>query len=300
MSNRKLSITSLRNIRDLSKEETIDFLRKHINPKLKCIEDLGTGVDLCLAMNQLFPNSFDVHKIKKGSNLSESDKRNNFKLLREAFKSSGINKNFPSEIMMQQNFQTNFYFAQWFVRFFEANQKQDNKDNTIKDKAAMKLRKNIQGGARIISKESSSRNSKRENLSSGAVTPVVTYTKIGSKRQPLSKCLSYGKFNYSVPIEVSRAERSSQTEDRCSFEDNVDVLMDTQRQLQRVSMEQIDCIEKLQLENEQLSESLEHSNLQKSYFHKKLDQIEELCEDCSSETLRSSLKRILYEEGLPM
>lgn len=298
---RKISTTSLRNIRDLSKGETIEFLRKHINPNLKCIEDLGTGVDLCLAMNQLFPNSFDLHKLKKGAHLSENDKRNNFNLLREAFRTSGINKNFPSEVMMQQNFQSNFYFAQWFVRFFEANQKRGDKDNNnMKSKVPTKSRKNIQGGARLMPKESTPRSPKSENRSSDILTPTVVLTKAIHRKPILNRSLAYGKFNYSLPVELICKEQTTQTEECLGLEDRVERLVETQRHLQRIGMEQIECIQNLQKDNENLAESLEHTNLQKSYFHKKLDQIEEICEDCPTESLRISLKRVLYEEGLPM
>ena len=314
---RKLSPSYLRNIRNLSKGETMEFFRQYINPDLKSIEDLCTGVDFCLAMNQLFPNSYDPQKLKRGHNLSERDKRSNFHLLKEAFKATGIKKNFPAEDMMQRNFQSNFYFAQWFVRFFDANRPQD--DEEITDDAVcdspktetlstgIRQQSNVHGGARLLIQNGNVKMLEGPKRSENLISQLGNGYGPTYKPRPLSavKSSGYGKLS-SRPIKVPKRptaevrDNSSQTDDIPFIDAKIECMNQVREEMEQLRLELSRAVQTLQGENQKLLESLDHSNLKKSYFYKKLDQIEELCLDCPPEALRASLKKILYEEGLPL
>lgn len=310
----KVTPSYLRNIRNLSKGETMEFFRQYINPSLKSIEDLCTGVDFCLAMNQLFPNSYDVQKLKRGDNLSERDKRSNFHLLKEAFKASGIKKNFPAEDMMQRNFQSNFYFAQWFVRFFDAHRPRNEEESTDevicdspKTETLYTGQSSVHGGARLISQIANAKTPEGTKRNDTILSHLGNGFGSAFKPRPLSavKSSGYGKLSCR-PLKVPRRptaeyrDNSSQTDEIPFIDAKIECMNQVREEMEQLRLELSKAVRTLQEENQKLLDSLDHSNLKKSYFYKKLDQIENLCLDCPPESLRASLKKILYEEGLPM
>lgn len=112
--------TQSQGIHNISKEALINWLQETLCPEMKDIGELGSGTDLCLGMEILFPGSLSLNKVRIGG-LTDYDKYHNFKCLQCIFNELGIVKNIPMEKMMRMTFMDNFYFGRWFKLFFEAN-----------------------------------------------------------------------------------------------------------------------------------------------------------------------------------
>ncbi|XP_014785751.1 microtubule-associated protein RP/EB family member 3 isoform X2 [Octopus bimaculoides] len=112
--------TQSQGIHNISKETLINWLQETLCPEMKDIGELGSGTDLCLGMEILFPGSLSLRKVRIGG-LTDYDKYHNFKCLQCIFNELGIIKNIPMENMMRMTFKDNFYFGRWFKLFFEAN-----------------------------------------------------------------------------------------------------------------------------------------------------------------------------------
>lgn len=74
------------------------------------IEDLCTGGAYCQLMDLLFPGSIPMKKVKFNSNL-EHEYIQNFKLLQQAFKRHGVDKDIPVEKLSKGRFQVRSLFA---------------------------------------------------------------------------------------------------------------------------------------------------------------------------------------------
>ncbi|CAI9736750.1 microtubule-associated protein RP/EB family member 1-like [Octopus vulgaris] len=112
--------TQSQGIHNVSKETLISWLQETLSPEMKDIGELGSGTELCLGMEILFPGSLSLKKVRIGG-LTDYDKYHNFKCLQCIFNELGIIKNIPMENMMRMTFKDNFYFGRWFKLFFEAN-----------------------------------------------------------------------------------------------------------------------------------------------------------------------------------
>ncbi|GAB1607351.1 microtubule-associated protein RP/EB family member 1-like [Argonauta hians] len=301
------AITVFPNVRNTGKKDIIDFIRKYINPKLERIEELNTGYDLCFAMFLLFPHSIKVSEVKFGPNLSISARHSNFKRLQNAFNSVGMEKNFPMESMMRGNFQDNFYFGQWFKGFFEANYAGEPYNvhelrqiffnrHSSKERSA----KDIRGGeCRVTGDLNPTIKCKR----SSTISPVNAQSPQCNSPPPTGVERAVNLLTKSVLVDTL-----SQTDETqfgiinniysCEKEADEQNIVRSDLLYEKEILEK--AVEELQNEKQTLSVCYEHSNKEKRYFYEKLREIEKLCLEEPRESLRSSIKTVLYHQGIPL
>lgn len=308
------AITVLPNVRNTSKKELMDFLQQYINPRLERIEDLGSGIDLCFGMFLLFPNSIKISEIRFGKTLSVSARHNNFKRLQSAFNAVGVEKNFPMENMMRGNFQANYYFGQWFKGFFEANYSGEPYDvNQLRqmccNRTASKDRntKEIRGGE--CKSPAETKRMPKYIKQKIAMTSPTTYSPPPPPHQA-SNSPPPSRLQSAVCIltKANLVDTLSQTDEtHCgiinsiySFEQEADEQKEVRSDLLREKAMLEQAVRDLQKEKEKLSTNYEHSNREKRYFYDKLREIEKLCLEEPIDSLRMSIKTVLYQQGIPL
>ncbi|XP_014787826.1 microtubule-associated protein RP/EB family member 2 [Octopus bimaculoides] len=107
-------------VKDISKNELLNWFRKYLSPDIQNIEELATGADFCLGMEILFPGSIDIRKVKF-VDACEYFRRMNFKQFRTALNSINLKKDIPIDDLIKGTFKHNFFFGLWFKAFFDAN-----------------------------------------------------------------------------------------------------------------------------------------------------------------------------------
>lgn len=105
---------------NFSRNDYLNWVNESLLMNLTKIEQLCTGAVYCQFMDQLFPGSIALKKIKFNSNL-EHEYINNFKALQGSFNKAGVDKVIPIEKLVTGKYMDNFEFVQWFKKLFDAN-----------------------------------------------------------------------------------------------------------------------------------------------------------------------------------
>ncbi|XP_035663898.1 microtubule-associated protein RP/EB family member 1-like [Branchiostoma floridae] len=105
---------------NLSRHEMVSWVNDSLQLKYAKIEDLCTGAAYCQFLDMLFENCVPIKKVKFDAKL-EHEYIQNFKILQEGFKKTGVDKIIPVDKLVKGGFQDNFEFVQWFKKFFDAN-----------------------------------------------------------------------------------------------------------------------------------------------------------------------------------
>jgi len=141
------------------------------------IEQLCTGAAYCQFMDQLFPGSIALKKVKFTTNL-EHEFISNFKTLQGSFNKAGVDKVIPIEKLVKGKYMENFEFVQWFKKLFDANYDGEPYD-------ALGARGGIQVGSQ---KQIQPRTSSRPAVSKPSTRPGVSRpSSTQSKRTPASQ-----------------------------------------------------------------------------------------------------------------
>lgn len=96
----------------VSRKEILDWINKVLQTDLHKIEQLGTGAVLCQLFHAYFWEAVKLPQIKWGAR-SEHEFVSNFKVLQQAFKKQGLNKNIDIQKLVQCKYQDNLEFIQW-------------------------------------------------------------------------------------------------------------------------------------------------------------------------------------------
>nr|XP_006819974.1 PREDICTED: microtubule-associated protein RP/EB family member 3-like isoform X2 [Saccoglossus kowalevskii] len=112
---------------NLSRHDMLAWVNDSLQLNYTKVEQLCSGVAYCQFMDMLFPSSIVLKKVKILAKL-EHEYINNYKLLQNSFKKTGVDKVIPVERLVKGRFQDNFEFVQWFKKFFDANYKGDDYD----------------------------------------------------------------------------------------------------------------------------------------------------------------------------
>jgi RP/EB family microtubule-associated protein len=105
---------------NISRTELVEWANERLQLNYAKIENLCSGAAYCQFMDQMFPGSVSIKKIKFDAK-SDYQYIENFKLLQSSFKKKGVDKVIPVERLCKGRFQDNFEFAQWFKKFYDAN-----------------------------------------------------------------------------------------------------------------------------------------------------------------------------------
>ncbi|KAF6205218.1 hypothetical protein GE061_019385 [Apolygus lucorum] len=108
------------NTETMSRHEMLAWINEYLPNKMQKIESLCSGSAYCILLDRLFPNSVPLKRVKVKAN-QEFEYIQNFKLLQQAFKSCGVDKEVPVDRLVRGKFQDNFEFLQWFKKFYDAN-----------------------------------------------------------------------------------------------------------------------------------------------------------------------------------
>ncbi|KAG5455033.1 Microtubule-associated protein RP/EB member 1 [Clonorchis sinensis] len=108
------------NTTHLTKRDVLTWLGSFVKGHLKRIEDLSSGCIYCIIMNEIFPGSIPLNRVKFNVK-TESEAAANFKLLLNAFRMFEVRKDIPVDNLIRGVFSENFRFAQWFKLFYDAN-----------------------------------------------------------------------------------------------------------------------------------------------------------------------------------
>merc|ERR1711990_275607 len=105
---------------NFSRNDYLRWINESLQMNLTKIEQLCTGAAYCQFMDQLFPGSIAIKKVKFTTNL-EHEFISNFKTLQGAFNKAGVDKVIPIEKLVKGKYMENFEFVQWFKKLFDAN-----------------------------------------------------------------------------------------------------------------------------------------------------------------------------------
>eukprot|EP00037_Helgoeca_nana_P013681 m.126179 g.126179 ORF g.126179 m.126179 type:complete len:272 (+) comp22173_c0_seq2:22-837(+) len=104
----------------ISRNDLVEWVNGDLQLNYTKVENLCSAAAYCQFMDQLFPGSVNIKKVKFDAN-QDYQYIDNFKLLQSAFRKKGVDKVIPVERLCKGRFQDNFEFAQWFKKFFDAN-----------------------------------------------------------------------------------------------------------------------------------------------------------------------------------
>eukprot|EP00035_Acanthoeca_spectabilis_P039736 m.64548 g.64548 ORF g.64548 m.64548 type:complete len:259 (-) comp9726_c0_seq1:4513-5289(-) len=104
----------------ISRTELVDWVNEKLQLSYAKVENLCSAAAYCQFMDQLFPGSVNLKKVKFDAN-QDYQYIENFKILQAAFRKKGVDKVIPVERLCKGRFQDNFEFAQWFKKFYDAN-----------------------------------------------------------------------------------------------------------------------------------------------------------------------------------
>ncbi|KAH8309513.1 hypothetical protein KR059_011206, partial [Drosophila kikkawai] len=105
---------------NLSRTELLEWVNLRLGSEFCLVDELCTGAAYCQLMDELFPNSVALQRVKFMTNL-EHEFIQNFKILQASFDKIGVNQVIPIEKLSKGRFQDNFQFVQWFKKFYDAN-----------------------------------------------------------------------------------------------------------------------------------------------------------------------------------
>jgi len=105
---------------NFSRNDYLRWINECLQMNLTKIEQLCTGAAYCQFMDQLFPGSIALKKVKFTTNL-EHEFISNFKALQGSFNKAGVDKVIPIEKLVKGKYMENFEFVQWFKKLFDAN-----------------------------------------------------------------------------------------------------------------------------------------------------------------------------------
>ncbi|XP_030639440.1 DNA (cytosine-5-)-methyltransferase 3 beta, duplicate a [Chanos chanos] len=101
--------------------QLLGWLNKSLQTNFTQVEQICSGACFCQLMDWLFPGSVNMSKVNYQSQ-EQADILQNYSLLEESFKKTGITKAIPVEELMKRKFKASFAFLKWFKVFFQANQ----------------------------------------------------------------------------------------------------------------------------------------------------------------------------------
>lgn len=104
----------------ISRGDLVDWVNERLAMDYKKVENLCSGAAYCQFMDQLFPGSVNMKKVKFDAK-NDYQYIENFKLLQASFRKKAVDKVIPVERLCKGRFQDNFEFAQWFKKFYDAN-----------------------------------------------------------------------------------------------------------------------------------------------------------------------------------
>ena len=93
----------------LSRHDVVNWINDCLQMSTARIEDLCSGGAYCQLMDLLFPGSLPMKKVKFNTNL-EHEYIQNFKLLQQAFRRHGVDKDIPVEKLAKGRFQVSNEF----------------------------------------------------------------------------------------------------------------------------------------------------------------------------------------------
>ncbi|CAK6978202.1 uncharacterized protein LOC128357722 [Scomber scombrus] len=102
--------------------EALAWLNETLQTSFTKLEQLCTGEAHCQLMEQLFPGSLDLSKVRFQVT-DDVDCIHNYSLLQGAFRKVGIVRHIPMEELIKRNTIVAFTFLQWFQNFFTGNKK---------------------------------------------------------------------------------------------------------------------------------------------------------------------------------
>ncbi|CAD5206109.1 unnamed protein product [Bursaphelenchus okinawaensis] len=108
---------------NISRMSLLSWVNDCLQSQLNKIEEMSTGAAYCQLTDRLFPGSVPLKKVKWNSR-NEVDWINNWRILQKTWTEIGIDKPVNVQTLMRAKFQDNFEFAQWFKKFYDANDSQ--------------------------------------------------------------------------------------------------------------------------------------------------------------------------------
>ncbi|XP_053546050.1 microtubule-associated protein RP/EB family member 1 isoform X2 [Bombina bombina] len=107
---------------DLRSHDILAWVNESLQINLRAVEELCSGAVYCQFMNMLFPELVVLSRVKFQATL-KPQYIHNFEILQYSFKTMGVDKEIPVDTLVKGTYQENLAFAQWFKKFYDANNK---------------------------------------------------------------------------------------------------------------------------------------------------------------------------------
>jgi len=102
----------------VSKGVILAWMNEDFQLALSKIEQLGTGAVYCQIIDKIYPGTFNMGAVKWGAK-SEYEYVDNYKVLNNAFRKNGIQKNLEVDKLVKCRLLDNTEMAQWIKKYFE-------------------------------------------------------------------------------------------------------------------------------------------------------------------------------------
>eukprot|EP00040_Diaphanoeca_grandis_P007801 m.42351 g.42351 ORF g.42351 m.42351 type:complete len:261 (+) comp19082_c0_seq1:92-874(+) len=157
---------------NMSRTEMVEWVNTKLIMSYTKIENLCSGAAYCQFMDELFPGSVNVKKIKFDAK-QDYQFIENFKILQSSFKKKGVDKVIPVERLCKGRFQDNFEFAQWFKKFYDANNNSEEPYDPVARRAGKAVANSGVGAAKPKKTTSAVRPSPKPTTTSSAKKGVM-------------------------------------------------------------------------------------------------------------------------------
>lgn len=102
----------------VSKPVLLDFFNTELQLSITKIEQLGTGSVYCQIIDKIFPGTFNIGAVKWGAKF-DYEFVENYKILNNAFRKNGIQKNLEVDKLVKCRLLDNTEMCQWIRKYFE-------------------------------------------------------------------------------------------------------------------------------------------------------------------------------------
>uniref|UniRef100_A0AC35U9C2 Calponin-homology (CH) domain-containing protein n=1 Tax=Rhabditophanes sp. KR3021 TaxID=114890 RepID=A0AC35U9C2_9BILA len=154
---------------NISRQYLLAWINDSLEANFSKIEELSSGAAYAQFTQMLFPDKINLTRIKWNSK-QPIDWISNWKVVQTAWKTIGIDKPIPVELLLKGKFQDNLEFLQWFRKFYDSNWEGGEYDavgarggealpNAVGKVGVVKGRGSVQGGVAGKAKTSSTSSS---------------------------------------------------------------------------------------------------------------------------------------------
>jgi len=102
----------------VSKPVLLEFFNTELQLNLTKIEQCGTGAVYCQIIDKIYPNTFNMAAVKWNAK-QEYEYMDNYKILNNAFRKNGIQKNLDVDKLVKCRLLDNTEMCQWIKKYFE-------------------------------------------------------------------------------------------------------------------------------------------------------------------------------------